>query len=176
MSAASIVPPGIWLGRRERAAVAHEGGVVEGDQAGGDADQAGPDGQDRQWPHRPGGPQVEAGHREVAGEGERRDGGGGGQGAVGDGFGQPAGQPAGGGEGSGGDRDRDGDQGNDRDRGQQGEQAGAPRVRLQQQEPPEADQGSGGDIPGDGVPGVGGGQFPGERVRDGVWRAEGVDR
>ena len=47
---------------------------------------------------------------------------------------------------------------------------------MEQQEPPDADQGAGGDVPGDGVPGVGGGQLVGERGSDGLWRPELVDR
>jgi len=41
-------------------------------------------------------------------------------------------------------------------------------VRLEQQEPPDADEGSGEDEEGDGPPGVGGGQFPAECVGDRV--------
>ena len=92
------------------------------------------------------------------------------------GFGEPAHEPAGGGEGASCGGDGEGNQRKDGDGGEQCDEAGAPGVWLQQEQPPDADQGSGGDVPGDGAPGVAGGQFAGERVGDGLGLAELVDR
>nr|WP_296064326.1 hypothetical protein [uncultured Actinoplanes sp.] len=120
------------------------------------------DGDESRRPCRGTGGEVDADDGEVADDGQGGDGQRGGQRPVRAGFGQPADQAAGGGQRAGGGRDAGGDDGQDGDGGQQREQAGAPGVRVQQEQPPDADQRAGGDEPGEGVPGVAGALFGGQ--------------